>query len=90
MKTITLDGRKMKSREKVHEYLKLKLSKKGYMGNNLDALWDMLSTYDQEIKIKLIYGDYLVENLEDYGEKILKLFLDAAKDNDRITLDIES
>lgn len=90
MKTILLDGRKMNNQEMVHEYLQLKLNSPEYTGRNLDALWDILSTYDRNVEIKLIYGDYLIQNLQDYGEKILKIFLEAAKDNPAISVDIES
>lgn len=90
MKTIILDGRKMNNQEMVHEYLRLKLRSTEYLGNNLDALWDILSSYDQDVEIKLVHGDYLIQNLNEYGEKILKLFLEAANQNDKITVEVES
>ena len=90
MKKIILDGRKMNNQEMVHEYLQLKLSTPEYTGHNLDALWDVLSTYDREVEIQLIHGDYLIHNLQDYGEKILKMFIEAGKDNPAITVDVES
>ena len=90
MKTIILDGRKMNNQETVHEYLKLKLDSPEYIGNNLDALWDVLSTYDRIVTIKIIYADYLIKNLNEYGENILKMFLEAAEDMNNITVEIES
>lgn len=89
MKNIQLDGRKMNNEEMVHLYMKMKLNSEEYKGNNLDALEDILTTYDRDVKINIIYSDYLIQNLNEYGEKILKLFLDASKNNDNITVELD-
>lgn len=74
-------GKKMKTKEGTHEYLKNKLESQEYHGNNLDALWDVISTYSKPIKIKLKHKDKLIENLGSYGESLIQVFQDAEKEN---------
>ena len=86
MNKIVLDGEKMTSKKKAHSYLKHKLDAKEYYGENLDALWDVLSTYDRNISIEFINIDKLMENLEDYGKSILTIFEDAQWENKNINV----
>ncbi len=88
MITITLNGRNMTSRKRAHEYIKWKLKSEEYHGNNLDALWDVLSSYDQEVEISVINTEYLIEDLGEYGESIISVFKDAAEENEKITVKI--
>lgn len=83
MLEIVLDGNKMKSRELAHRYIKQKLELPEYYGENLDALWDVLTTYDINTKIRLINTDGLLEHLGDYGESLITLFEDFKKENNR-------
>ena len=50
-----------------------------YYGKNLDALADVLSSYDKNIVIKLKYTSSIRKNLGEYGETMLKIFTDAAE-----------
>lgn len=88
MKYITLNGKEMLTKEDVHPYLKDKLSIKEYYGNNLDALWDVLSTYNKVLQIELLHHDDLLENLGEYGQAIVQLFHDATEENPRIEFKI--
>ncbi|MCM3740960.1 barstar family protein [Oceanobacillus luteolus] len=84
MKYITLNGKEMLTKEDVHPYLKDKLSIKEYYGNNLDALWDVLSTYNKVLQIELLHHDDLLENLGEYAQAIVQLFHDATEENPNI------
>lgn len=86
MINITLNGKNMTSKKRAHDYIKWKLKSKEYYGENLDALWDVLSTYNQEIEISFISTDALIECLGDYGEAIISVFKDAAEENTKIML----
>ena len=86
---IKLNGNKMKTKEATHAYLKNKLESQEYHGNNLDALWDVLSTYNQPTEIKLKHKDKLIENLGSYGESLIRVFQDAEKENDNIIFKIK-
>ena len=43
MRELILDGRQIKTRADLHAALKVGLELPDYYGNNLDALWDMLT-----------------------------------------------
>lgn len=78
----------MKNKRLTHQYIKDKLGNREYHGNNLDALWDVLSTYSQPIKIRLINEDMLVENLGEYGLSLISVFEDARNENSNIEFEI--
>ena len=84
MKKIILKGDLMTSRRRAHLHMQEKLDSKEYYGRNLDALWDVLSTYSQPIEIVLENKDKLLENLETYGESIIKIFEEAQSENSNI------
>jgi len=86
MKEIWLNGAKMTDRESTHAYLKRKLSLPDYYGNNLDALWDCLSTDFSPKKIIIFNTEKLRENLGSYGELIINLLREIARDNEFIKL----
>ena len=78
MKKITLDARKMNTRENAHKYLAKKCGFPDYYGKNLDAAYDCLtSVSDTEITVK--HSHALEENLGEYGKTFLSLFSDAAE-----------
>jgi len=89
MREIRLNGDKMINKTSAHDYLKEKLSLPDYYGNNLDALWDCLST-DFSPKIIIIQNpEILIENLSSYGKLIIKLFKEVAQENKYIELNIQ-
>lgn len=84
MDVITLNSEKMTSVGMTHQYLKNKLKFPDYYGGNLDALWDVLATTSKPYHIKLINYDELKEQLGQYADELLRVFIDAAKENDNI------
>jgi ribonuclease inhibitor len=88
MKEIRLNGNKMVDKASTHAYLKRKLLLPNHYGNNLDALWDCLST-DFSAKLIIIQNpEILIDNLSTYGKLIIKLFQEVARENKYIDLDI--
>lgn len=85
---IILDGKEMKTRETVYPYIKKQLSNIEYYGNNLDALWDVLMSYSEDIIINLKNKVDLIENLGDYGYLIIELFEEAKNENENIVFEI--
>ena len=86
MMQATLNGKNMNSKKRAHDYIKFKLKSEEYHGENLDALWDVLSTYDQPIEISFINTDSLIEALGEYGESIISTFQEASEENKHIKL----
>ena len=85
--SIFLNGKHMKTKEGAHAYLKRRLHFPSYYGNNLDALYDLLTAWVQgEIVIK--NANALVANLGDYGVSMLETFRDADQECDAITVKI--
>lgn len=78
-KTLIIDGRRCKNKEKTHEYLARKKGFPPYYGKNLDALADVLSTYDKNTVVKVKYSASIVRNLGEYGEIMLNIFKETAE-----------
>ncbi len=81
MREIILDGREMISKEEAHLHIKERLQSPEYHGNNLDALWDVISSYSESIEISLRNKEELIENLGRYGNSLIQVFQDAQKEN---------
>ena len=82
MKTVTLDGAVLASKEALHQTLAQALAFPDWYGGNLDALFDCLTDLSEEVSITLLNWD----GLGDYGQRVKKVLLAAARENDRITL----
>lgn len=81
---ILLNGKRMTSRKSTHLYLKRKLNLPSYYGNNLDALWDILSTSSDPMDIVLFNKDALNDNLGSYSSGLLSVFKDVSEDNKNV------
>lgn len=90
MRNIRLNGAVMADKAAAHAYLKRKLALPGYYGNNLDALWDCLSTDFSPKTITIRHPEAIVKNLGSYGETLIQLFRDAAAANEFIQVEIEN
>ncbi|MBD7911554.1 MULTISPECIES: barstar family protein [Clostridium] len=79
MNEIILDGREFTSKKELHEILKSKLKLPDYYGNNLDALWDCLTT-DVELPMTIEWINFSnsKELLGEYAEQTKKVFMDAS------------
>ncbi len=84
MKTVTLDGAVLASKEALHQTLARTLAFPDWYGGNLDALFDCLTDLSEEVSITLLNWD----GLGDYGQRVKKVLLAAARENDRITLQV--
>ncbi len=78
MQNITLDGRRMDSREDAHRYIKEQLSLPDYYGRNLDALHDCLGEC-ADMRITITYASAIRNTLGVYGQRLLRVFTDAAQ-----------
>lgn len=84
MREIILDGKEMSDKAAAHKYIKKQLDFPDYYGENLDALWDLLSTTSTSITIYLINEHEIINNLGEYGNLLLGVFRDASYENDNL------
>ena len=87
--SVTLDGKKMISKNETHKYIKSQMNITGYLGNNLDSLWDVLSTTDFPLEVNLIHAEQMLEYLGEYGKALIKVFDDASKENSNIDFRVD-
>ena len=80
MTHIVLDGSRVPDREGLHNLLAERLRLPDYYGRNLDALYDCLTAM-REVTVLLRSADAMTASLGDYGEKVLRVFRDAAAEN---------
>jgi ribonuclease inhibitor len=79
----------MTDKAAAHNYLKRKLALPDYYGENLDALWDCLTTDFSGKKIIIHKPQTIVDNLGSYGEAIIELFRRAEEENEFIKVSFE-
>ncbi len=82
-----IDGKNMTDRRAAHEEIAQVMHFPAFYGHNLDALYDMLSTF--EGKAVVINTADALNNLGSYGCNLLKTFFDAAEQNSRFTFILE-
>lgn len=80
MNRVVLEGSKLTDRKVLHKILKKELRFPEYYGENLDALWDCLTT-DIEMPVVIEWIDFQISKklLGDYAESTLKIFQTAEK-----------
>lgn len=83
---LNLDGKLLKSKEELHSTIQWQLGLPDYYGRNLDALWDVLSTWSTPLQIAVTNEAELKLHLAQYAENLLQLLQDAAQENAVITL----
>ena len=90
MLNIILDGNLMTDRNATHDLLAESFRFPDYYGRNLDALYDLLSVYPEEIHVTVIHEQQMLSVLGKYGQLLLKTLQDGAAVNAKIKLSIFS
>ncbi len=87
MKTYKIDFKGFENKRDVH--VKIKEAMFDYVGSNLDALYDELTSICEDSKIILIGTDFPADAIGGYLKATLETFLDAAKENSHLEISIE-
>ena len=85
---VIIDGSKLRDKAMLHAYLKERCNFPDYYGNNLDALYDMLTERTEPLEIKVEHAEKLKEILCGDGEAFIETLLDAAAENESVTVEI--
>ena len=88
MKTITLNGTKMREKTAAFEYLARKFGLDADV-KNLDALYDALGEINEPTQINL-KNRAALSALDDYADDLIAVFTDIAEENERVKFDILS
>ena len=83
----TVDCRKMTDKQTAHDELQRALGLPEYYGRNLDALYDCLMDLPECTVV--LEGTAALEELGPYGEYILDVFQDAARERETLVLEKE-
>lgn len=81
---VIIDGRNIADKQALHAYLKEQCNFPDYYGNNLDALYDVLTERSEPLEIRVEYANELKEILCGYGEAFIETLEDAAAENEHI------
>lgn len=91
MNYIILDFNVIKSLWTLHEYFKEVFNLPDYYGHNMDALWDCLDcSFEFPTTIVLKNIEKIPSEMNEATEIMLELFEDLQRDNEKVTVQIES
>ncbi|NLI54080.1 MAG: barstar family protein [Clostridiales bacterium] len=83
---LTLNAKRMTTRDEAHAHLSRRLRLPEWYGRNLDALNDCLGEIGAPTHLTVRYAPALEESLGEYGAKLLGVLRCAAEDNPNIRL----
>ena len=84
MRIVLLDGNVIREAADLHETFRRSLDLPDYYGNNLDALYDVLSTVGYETGIIAVNTEKLRQNLGVRWESLLALLTRVTEENSRV------
>ena len=87
MKTAIIWGQEIRTREELHKTLSQQLGFPDYYGNNLDALFDILTMTAEPISIQIYAPERLEANLGRYYSLFLAVLQDAGEENAHVSVD---
>lgn len=84
MKTVILDGNSIFSKTDLHRTLAQDFSFPEWYGSNLDALFDCLTDYPEEVTIEIQASAAFNENLGGYAQAFRKVLQAVTEENPRV------
>lgn len=74
MREFIIDGQKMTSTDKLYHRLSEMIWFPNYFGQNIDALWDVLTEIYEPTEIHFKNVDIFLEEMDTYGMKVVRMF----------------
>lgn len=89
-KRLTLNARRMDTRENAHAHLKQRLRLPDWYGGNLDALNDCLGEIGEPTRIVVRFAPKLTLSLGDYGAKLIQVLEQSAQENKNLRVSLKN
>lgn len=86
MREFIINGEAMTSKKAMYTHLNRVFSFPNYFGNNLDALWDLLTEENEPTVIYFKHIAKLIEHMDGYGEKLIQVFQNLEQTTDNYTV----
>ncbi len=84
MRTIVINAGRLEEKETAHAYMKRRLRSNEYYGNNLDALYDVLSALGEETCILVLHP----KKAGAYTKKVIDTLQEAAQTNPNLEVKV--
>lgn len=81
---VELDGNELENRHKMHAFFSEKITVPEYFGANLDALYDVLSEYDEDVDFILTREKTRRIARSEYAWKVVMIIARCAQENPHI------
>lgn len=89
MRTLIIDGEEISDIVGLHQKIAEELDLPDYYGSNLDALYDCLGDLNEEVEIRIVNSDVLVEALgEEYVEALEGVINDVGEEYGKVRVEI--
>jgi len=79
-KRVLINGKKIIDKTSLYAYLHQQFNFPYPIGQNLDALWDVLSHNQTLKKITIIHSEVIKHNLNEYADALIDLFKSLQKE----------
>lgn len=86
MKEVTIDCLTISDKAELHDTLAKALNFPDWYGENLDALYDCLTSIFEETTVTIENFSILEKNLDSYAAAFMKVMEKADEDNEKITV----
>ena len=87
---LTLNAKRMATREDAHAHIKARLRLPEWYGNNLDALNDCLGEINEPTRIVLRFAPALERSLGEYGLSLISVLQQATGTNKNLQLSLKT
>lgn len=86
---VTIECREIRTKEDFHRVFSQRLHLPGFYGENIDALYDCLTSLPQKTTITLLHAESLIRQLGPYGRAALNAIAHAERENpERLTVNM--
>ena len=89
MQEVTIKVSEFDTVEEIHEYLAEELEFPAYYGENLSALYDVLTDLSEDVRIIMDLSSTADEELLEEAEKMVEVMEDASEENEYLEIECE-